>query len=145
MLTGAHSNESSHSFRYDRQLQDPNCQGSTLAVTATDSGGGDVSGSGALTTLLFSGDDSRDSRTNMTVKTAVNVTEWPPQFTESKMISSGSTNNGTGYSALFAGGAGGGRARGKSNAGGGGGVGLLWESGADGCVGASCEIKLSWV
>ena len=113
---------------YDRQLQSPNCQGATV----TTSGGA----------LLYSGADSRETRMNMSVWRARNVTEWPPLFGPPTLVSpevyarncssKSEAPCGAGYSALFA-------------SQGGGGAGLLWERGTGGCRGASCAIVLSWV
>ena len=101
---------------YDKQLQDPNCQGSTVSVSTVNRGGGGTSTSTSTSTrtssmLLFSGDDSRTFRMNMSVSTAVNVTAWPPHFTRKELIApkeyaddcpSNTTNCGSAYSALFA-------------------------------------------
>ena len=111
---------------WSTSLQDSNCQGSAVS---------------SGTSLLVSGDDSRTTRMNMTVKTSRNTTVFPPMFEEAQLISrrrfaetckeNSTWTCGTGYSTLFAAG----RSR----------VGLLWESGVSDCVGASCSILLSWL
>ena len=111
---------------YDRQLQSPNCQGASVSSDGV---------------LYYSGADSRETRMNMSVWSAQNVSEWPPKFSEPTLLSpkqyaaacssKSKAPCGAAYSGLFAAHTGG--------------VGVLWERGTDGCNGASCAIVLSWV
>jgi hypothetical protein len=111
---------------YDEQLQSPNCQGATVTSDGV---------------LYYSGADSRETRMNMSVWSAHNVSKWPPQFGRpvllspqkyAAMCSSKSKEPcGAAYSAMFAQ---------RSS-----GAGVLWERGTGGCDGASCAIVLSWV
>lgn len=112
---------------YDRQLQSPNCQGASLSSDGV---------------LYYSGADSRETRMNMSVWSAHNISQWPPQFGEPTLLSPGKYARatcsseskapcGAAYSALLAAHTGG--------------VGVLWERGTGGCVGPSCAIVLSWV
>jgi len=122
---------------YDRQLPSPGCQGATLAV------GGSV--------LVYSGDNSRTTRMNMTLRIATDTSTWPPRFGTSTLLSPVQWARnctdptaepcGAAYSALFA------DPHTVVNNSGGGSIGVLWEGGAqDGkCRGASCTIYLSWV
>lgn len=116
---------------YPSDLASPGCQGSTLLLTDG--------------TVAYSGDDSRTSRMNMTLKRSAVSSQrsFPPRFDSGKLLtpskfagvchSSMVTPCGSGYSALF---------EAKDGA-----VGVLWEGGDLGgrCNGSSCSIMLSLV